>query len=60
MSADAMSDEADGPLAFELGNWNAITGRGGVDEEDCVGDVVVQSALTWATPVNFRKLLRSF
>lgn len=30
------------------------------DDEDCVWDVVVESALTWATLVDFQELLQSF
>lgn len=58
ISTSSVNDEAKRSLVFELGPWSAIPNRGSVDE-DCVVDVFAESALTWATAVDFWELLRS-
>lgn len=55
---DAVNDEADQSLMFELGNSSAINGRGRGDN-DCVVDVVFEYALIWATSIDLWEYLLS-
>lgn len=52
-----MDDEAEGSLAFALGDWGASKG---CFDHICVGDAVVEPESTWATAVDFWELFQPF
>lgn len=54
-----MDEKMEGSLLFEMGNCSAITDSGGFNNY-CVGDFIVEPALTCATAVGFQELFRSF
>lgn len=58
MSSDAFSDEAEGLLALELGNWSAIACSESDDNEDCVRDAVFASGVMLVTAVIFGEPFR--
>lgn len=59
MSAEGVDEEANGPLAFVLGNWSTMTSVEIVDNESVV-EIDADTSLDWTNFVDYRTSLQSF